>query len=313
MSAESSRWSTRCTPVLPGKTYLLTHRCSERRFFLRPDATVTAVVRYALAVAAASYGVEVHGVVVMSNHLHLVVTDVRGVLPKFMAWFGGVLARALNRYRGRRGAFWERRSYTRVEALDREAALRQLVYVLANPVRAALVRSGAQWPGVWSHPARIAAAAYVCRRPGVFFTEEMPEVAELRLAPLPGFEELTDEEFRERVRERLEEEEAAARRLRKAEGKGFVGRRGVWRVDPFSSPETPDEPRRPLREVAASDPQLQRAGETRYAEFRREYERALEAYLAGERGVVFPPGTYKLRLEFGVLTAELPPPTSSTS
>ena len=294
--------------MVAGATYLLTRRCSERRYFLRPDPVVGRVVKYALALAVAKYGVEVHGFVVMSNHLHLVITDVRGVLPEFMTWFDSVVARALNRHWGRRGAFWEQGSYTRVEALDREVALRQLVYVLANPVGAGLVRSASQWPGAWSHPARMEGEAYECSRPKVFFTREMPEVVELRLVRLRGFEGLSVEEYRERVGERLKEEEALARRLRKEEGRGFVGRKRVLRVDPFSSPGTPDVPRRPLREVASSDPQLRKAGEARYAEFRREYERALEAYLAGDREVVFPPGTYKLRREFGVLTAESPPP-----
>jgi putative transposase len=38
--------------VLPGQTYLVTRRCSERRFFLRPSTVTNAIFLYALAVAA---------------------------------------------------------------------------------------------------------------------------------------------------------------------------------------------------------------------------------------------------------------------
>jgi len=36
---------------------------------------------YALAVSTRRFGVQVHALCAMSTHLHLVVTDVRGVLP----------------------------------------------------------------------------------------------------------------------------------------------------------------------------------------------------------------------------------------
>jgi hypothetical protein len=37
---------------VPGTTYLVTRRCSERRFFLRPSAVTNAIFLYALAVVA---------------------------------------------------------------------------------------------------------------------------------------------------------------------------------------------------------------------------------------------------------------------
>ena len=43
--------------VLPGTTYLVSHRCSERRFFLRPSRLGNDVFRYLLAVAAQRYGI----------------------------------------------------------------------------------------------------------------------------------------------------------------------------------------------------------------------------------------------------------------
>jgi hypothetical protein len=53
--------------ILPGVTYLITRRCSEQRFFLRPSRKATEIFRYALAVASERYGIVLHAFCVMSN------------------------------------------------------------------------------------------------------------------------------------------------------------------------------------------------------------------------------------------------------
>jgi REP-associated tyrosine transposase len=55
---------------LPGTTYLITRRCSERRFFLRPSQIVNETFLYVLGLAANRYGVVVHVLCVLSNHAH---------------------------------------------------------------------------------------------------------------------------------------------------------------------------------------------------------------------------------------------------
>jgi putative transposase len=49
---------------------------------LRPDAAVTQILLYALAISARRFGLEVHALCAMSSHVHLVVTDVEGRLPQ---------------------------------------------------------------------------------------------------------------------------------------------------------------------------------------------------------------------------------------
>ena len=68
--------------ILPGSTWLVTRRCSERRFFSRPDRFVVRAFLYCLGYAARLFGVQLHGFVVLSNHWHAVVTDPRAVLPR---------------------------------------------------------------------------------------------------------------------------------------------------------------------------------------------------------------------------------------
>jgi putative transposase len=61
--------------ILAGATYLVTRRCVQRQFLLRPSKTVNEVFRNVLAVATARFGFLVHAYCVLSNHYHIVVTD----------------------------------------------------------------------------------------------------------------------------------------------------------------------------------------------------------------------------------------------
>lgn len=56
--------------ILPGTTYLVTRRCAQRQFLLRPSAETTAIFRYVLALAVHRFGVQLHAACVLSNHFH---------------------------------------------------------------------------------------------------------------------------------------------------------------------------------------------------------------------------------------------------
>ena len=61
--------------ILARTTYLLSRRCLNRMFLLRPSPISNALFQYLLAVAAAHYGVVVHAYCVLSNQCEW--TDVR--------------------------------------------------------------------------------------------------------------------------------------------------------------------------------------------------------------------------------------------
>jgi REP element-mobilizing transposase RayT len=56
--------------VLPGTAYLVTRRCAQREFLLRPSPATNAVFLYVLAVAACRFGIRVHAFCVLSNHCY---------------------------------------------------------------------------------------------------------------------------------------------------------------------------------------------------------------------------------------------------
>ena len=286
--------------VLKGSTYLVTRRCSQQQFLLKPSEITNAVFKYVLAVAAVRYHIKVHAYCVLSNHFHLVVTDPLGRLPAFAQMLASLVARALNASWGRWESFWAPSSYSAVRLEEPEAVLEKAAYTLANPVAAHLVRRGQEWPGLWSSPSLVGGPVEVVKRPEVFFDPqgEMPESETLELVAPKGFG--SAEEFREKLRTRLGElEEKAAR-----EGRGVLGVRRVLAQRHTDRPGG-TEPRRNLKpRVAAVDKWKRLEATLRVKEFVKAYREALERFRQGARNVVFPRGTYLLRITLGVRCAD---------
>ena len=87
--------------ILPNSTYLVTRRCTQRQFLLKPCTVINQIFLYCLALALARTGVVVHAFVVLSNHYHAVVTDPEGKLPEFLAYFHRLVATCVNATLGR--------------------------------------------------------------------------------------------------------------------------------------------------------------------------------------------------------------------
>ena len=109
--------------VLKGSTYLVTRRCSQRQFLLKPSEITNAIFKYVLAVAARRYHIQVHAYCVLSNHFHLVVTDPGARLPAFAQMLASLVARAMNASWGRWESFWAPSSYSAVRRKTRLAGL----------------------------------------------------------------------------------------------------------------------------------------------------------------------------------------------
>ncbi|MBI5068860.1 MAG: transposase [Deltaproteobacteria bacterium] len=280
--------------VLPGATYLVTRRCTQRQFLLRPGRLVNEVFLYLLALGAKRYGVRVHAYCVLSNHYHLLVTDPGARLPAFCQYLDGLVARALNALRGRWESLWAPDSYSAVSLATPQDIIDKAVYVLANPVAAGLVRSGRAWPGLWSGP-ELVGTTVTAARPTHFFSSEgaLPESVALHLTAPPGFASV--KAFRDALANALAEREASER-----SGRSFLGVARVLKQRPTGQP-APGEPRRALNpRVAARDKWKRVEMLGRLTGFLVAYREAWEARRAGKHGVAFPFGTYLLRVLHGV-------------
>src|SRR6266545_6283102 len=93
-----------------------------------------------LAAAATEYGCAIHAYVLMTNHVHLLVTPrAADSLPRTMQALGRRYVRQVNTIYRRTGTLWEGRY--RAAPIDREAYfLACCRYIELNPVRARMVR-----------------------------------------------------------------------------------------------------------------------------------------------------------------------------
>jgi len=286
--------------VVPHAQQLLTRRCSERRFFLRPSRAVNEILRYILAVAIERYGVLLHAYCVLSNHLHVVVTDVRGNLPAFQQYVDSLVARSINALHGHWETFWAPGSYSAVSLISAEDVLSKCAYVLANPAAAGLVRRGREWPGLWSAPEQISAGPVKVKRPKHFFRANgpMPETATLELVCPPGLESV--EAFRSQLVTAVTELEDQVAKEFASSGRSFLGVRRVLAQKPDDRPP-PGEPRRELNpRVAGRDKWKRIEAISRLKSFLSEYRESWLAYAHGLRRTVFPHGTYWMRVAYGV-------------
>lgn len=232
----------------------------------------------------------------------MVVTDSGARLPAFHQFLDALLARAVNASLGRWETFWAPNSYSAVALASAADVVDKVGYVLANPTAAGLVRSGRLWPGVWSAPEQIGREAIAIKRPKHFFDPKgaMPEIATLELTIPPGFD--SADAFREQVARSiaLREEQAAA----DLDGR-FMGAHRVLAQKPTAKP-APGEPRRTLNpRVAARDKWKRVEVLGRLMAFLRSYRVAWAARCDGAADVVFPAGTYLLRVVHGVACADV--------
>ena len=286
--------------VIAGAVYMLTRRCSERRFFLRPSKAVNDIVRYVLAVAAQRYGIVLHAFCVLSNHLHCSFTDPDGTLPAFERYLDSLVARSLNALHGRWESFWAPGSYSAVTLVSPQDVLSKIAYILANPAAAGLVRRGREWPGLWSAPEQIGAGPVLVKRPAHFFRANgpMPKKVSLELVCPTGFESV--EEFRGQLVSALTDLEDVAAREVARQGRSFLGVRKVLAQKPDDRP-APGEPRRELNpRIACRDKWKRIEAISRLASFLAAHRAAWLRYASGLRDTVFPPGTYWMRVAYGV-------------
>lgn len=276
---------------------MVTRRCTQRQFLLRPCATTNAYFEYCLALAAERSDVQVVAYLAMSNHYHAVVFDPLGKLPVFLECLNKLLARALNSHWGRWENFWSTEPACATHLSSPSDVLEKVLYVLANPVLDHLVDRSSDWPGASSLGAMLSGASIHSERPRGFFRETGPTPPRLTLSLKrpPGFEHDLRTPWPDALRTRLLSIEHERRQMRIAQGIKLVGRKTVLRVSAFDSPKT-CAPRRNLRPALACKNLRERILAIHALRtFRSAYARARDK-LAEGLIVVFPYGTYRMRL-----------------
>jgi putative transposase len=295
-------------PVFPGSSLLVTRRVGRREFRLRPSKKVNQIILYIIAVVAKRYGISLHALCAMSNHLHDVFTDPEARAPEFSCLAHSLIGRHLNCTFGDFENLWSTQQTNQVECIEPDDTIAKIAYTMANPVEAGLVRFGKSWPGVrlcWPHP------PITIERPKGFFRDEseggtMPKTVQLEFQRPAGYDDYSDEELAVLIQQAIDDREDMFRAQFDREGKRFLGRRAILRQSRYDSPKTVAPHFGIAPRVAAKDKWRRIETLQRNRKWHSDYQDKRKRWLRGERDVVFPYGTYQLRVQYGVICAPRP-------
>jgi hypothetical protein len=283
---------TRPRQVLPNQFYLVTRRCTQRQFLLRPDREATNAIAYCLADAARRTKTVVLLSMVESNHHHTVIFDRHGTFPQFIEHFHKLTARVINALRGRCENVWSSHEACVTRLLDYETIVDKLAYSAANPVKDLLVENARTWPGLNGYRNLLNRKPLRAIRPRHFFRGDgdMPEELSLSFEIPPELGDADD--LIAEVESRVTTIERDVRRLRAATGASIVGRRTLLLQSWNGSPDSAEAPRT-LRPRFAGRREIRVTALRAYKAFLVAYHEARSCWLE-HRSCVFPPGTYWL-------------------
>jgi len=140
------------------KAFFITFSTYQRRTL--PEFARSIVVEVCLAGHGKKF--HLHGLVVMPDHVHLVLTplsDSQGPIcvAEIMQAIKGASAHRINVVLGRKGRVWEEEYFDR--ALRREESIVDKVeYMLGNPVAKGLVRNALDYRWIWRDPGKLSSS-----------------------------------------------------------------------------------------------------------------------------------------------------------
>lgn len=294
--------------IQPNQPVEITCRTAQGRHLMRPSPELNRRIVGVLGRAQRRTGMVVHAVVVMSNHIHYLLSPTSAEqLARFMQYAQGNIAREVGRLRKWSGPFWARR-YHHIQISDEdEAQIARLRYLLAHGVKEDLVAHARDWPGV--HSAR--ALAEGTDLEGVWYDwtelgererrgedvtrDDVKQVETLVLSPLSCWQDLPEAELRSNVVELIEAIDRTARERRQAEGSRVLGARKVCRGH-RGKPKKLERSPAPRFHTVTREAWF--ALRDAYVEFAAQFHKAADLLRQGVRDPPFPPGSFPPGLPF---------------
>ncbi|NJO55950.1 MAG: hypothetical protein HC834_05845 [Rhodospirillales bacterium] len=303
----------------PNSLVEATIRTEGCHFYLKPTPAVRDVVLGVIGKAQEKYGMVIHAVVAMSDHMHYLLS------PKdtqqqalFFAFVNANIAKELKRLFKLEGShFWDRPFRAIVVSEEPAAQIRRLRYNLQHGVKEDLVERPSQWPGVHSAKALLGEEELI----GTWFDRtayywachrrkpDEPAVDEdafktrykVELSPLPCLADLTDDQRHQVVREMLDDIEELARADRKKRGVQVLGVAKILSQPVDARPKNPKKSPAPSFHTASKEAFKQLIGAFR--EFCYAFREAAEKLKSGNWAVSFPPGSFPPGLPYVPMTA----------
>lgn len=288
----------------------ITLRTIQGRLLLNPTPTTTRTIAGAIGRAQRRHDMEIHAVVAMSNHIHLLISpkDLEQQ-ARFMNYVGSSIARKVGKIVGWQDRFWGRRYRAIVVSSEDAAQIGRLRYLLAHGAKEGLVATPLDWPGLHSGVAIVDGTMQV---PGIWRDEtaafrdrtanrtkptaSYEKLETIQLSPLPCWRGLTARQYRVAVTELVASIEAETLAGHRAAKTAPTGLSLVLSADPHERPRTAKRSPAPaFHAVTKAARKLLRDG---YATFLACYREASEALRRGDWTVSFPGGCFPPGLPF---------------
>jgi putative transposase len=299
---------TRRRIVEAGRTTGDDRRTTRRHYLFTPDEAgkMEQIFWYCLGLAAQENDVSIHAATLCSTHPHTVVTDNEGKKPDFRKRFHRLLALCTKDFRGWPEEVFNKSQGGEHELLTPKALVRHIAYVIANPVDGYAVRYAKDWPGAKTLPQDIGRRVIRVPRPDFYLDSTNPQWPTYVEFKLEMPQMLIDhygslEKAQEAIAAEVKKLERAALQRAKREGRPFMGARRVLRTKHTKRSSSPEElgSRNP-QFAAAGDAEAAAAAIRKIRAFNADYDEALARWTAGDRDVVFPYGTWWMRVHHGV-------------
>ena len=278
--------------TVPGETYLITRRCAQRAFRMRPSVQTNRIFMYCLAFAMQKTGVRLHAACVMSNHHHIIVTDPRGLLPDFLRELHRLVAKAMNASQGQWENLWAAEPCNVVRLVTDADVDDKVAYVVANPVAAGLVKAPEAWPGFLAWGER----SFRVSRPMAYFSDEGTCPLELSLTveapPTRNDDGSAARVWNERVARVIGDKVVAAHRAARETGRAFLGPEAVISASFIRQARSYEDKRGRIPTFAARVKAVRDRLRRIEQDFRARYRAALEVWRSGGRDALFPYGTW---------------------
>lgn len=237
----------------PGdQIFFVTNRCEQERFFMLPRKKIINLIGAWFGRALAIYGdgIELYAFIFLSNHLHILCKDTKGQLSKVMWYFQLNIAKAINRELGRRGHFFSREYHAAPVLTDADFE-EKYAYIIANAVKAGLLNRVDTGPFLSSYKMAVDNKSMefvwfdrtkkhnMTRHGQKMDSRAFEKRYKIELSTPPLWSGMSEAKRTVRIRELAKAAEHRYRQERIADGKGFLGAKGVMEQSPFSRPKEP--------------------------------------------------------------------------
>ena len=293
---------------MPDGTWFITTKTIASLLWLVNNAVLEEKALAYLAKYQEKYGVILYACIFMGNHWHIEGKFPNGnktaFLRSFNSMFARLVAKHVKEFHG--GRLWGRRA--RAQLLPENADVEHsALYIALNPVSSGLTQKYTEYKGYNSFSDAICGRAREFdlvdwtdynnkrRKCKNLKIQDFTTTCTLTYTRLPGYENLSQKDYRLLMLKKIEERRQEVIAKRVAEGKGFAGVEALEATKPGDAPRSTKKSdrntKRPL--VLTLNPEARAIYVEMYFSLLAAYKEASRRFRSGELDVPFPPGTHR--------------------